>query len=487
MELDQLTVKELVERLKNKEVSAVELTEGYLDRIHKLDDVLGAFITVSEEEALQAAKASDEKRASQKEVGALEGVPVAIKDCICTNGIRTTCASRMLSDFIPPYDATVVSKLKEAGAILLGKTNMDEFAMGVSTENSSFKKTKNPWNIQKVPGGSSGGSVVAVASGMSPFSLGSDTGGSIRQPASYCGLVGLKPTYGAVSRYGLVAYASSFDQIGPCTKTVYDSALVMNTIAGRDEKDATSKERNCLDYTKNLGEEIRGMKVAIPTDFFGQGVDAEVKEKVLASAKKLEKLGAIVSEISMPIASDLIPVYYTITCAEASSNLARYDGIRYGYKAEKYKDLEELYSITRAEGFGREVKRRIILGTYVLSSGYYDAYYKKAQKVRALIKEEYKKVFGMHDIILTPVAPTVAFDFGKTDTNPLEAYLNDICTVPVNVSGIPAMSLNCGFNEEGLPIGVQLCGNHFMEQDLLRVGYALEAELHLNNVPKLEV
>ncbi len=487
MDIRNMTVKKAKDMLLSGEITSLELTKLYLDRIKKYEDEIGAFVTVLEDSALEAAKKSDEKRKNGEELGYLEGIPVAIKDNICTKNIKTTCSSKMLLDFIPPYDATVIEKLKEAGAILIGKTNLDEFAMGGSTENSSIKKTKNPWNTKRVPGGSSGGSIAAVTADFVPFSLGSDTGGSVRQPASYCGIVGFKPTYGTVSRYGLVAFASSLDQIGPSTKTVYDAAMTLNVLMGHDKKDSTSADREYNDLTDAIGKDVAGMKIAIPKEYFGEGINEEVKEKVLNAAEILKSKGAIVEEISMSMSKNALAVYYILACAEASSNLARYDGIRFGHVSDSYEDLEAMYKNSRSEGFGAEVKRRIMLGTYVLSSGYYDAYYKKAQQVRTLIQKEYEEVFSKYDLILTPTAPTVAFEFGVSSENPLEMYLNDICSVPINVAGLPAMSMNAGFDKDKMPIGVQLIAKQFNEYDILRAGSMIESELNITEKPDMEV
>lgn len=487
MEIEKLSVKEILELLDSKKVTSTELVNAYFDRIEKYEDKIGAFVTLTKDYALSRAKVEDEKRAKGEKVGTLSGVPIAIKDNICTKGIKTTCSSKMLEDFIPPYNATVIEKLEEAGAVIIGKTNMDEFAMGGSTETSYFKKTKNPWNLDRVPGGSSGGSIAAVSAGFAPCALGSDTGGSVRQPASYCGVVGLKPTYGTVSRYGLVAFASSLDQIGPTARTVYDTALLYNVIAGHDTHDATSEDRTYDDFTSYCGKDISGMKIGVPKEFTSEGIDPSVREKVLAAIEVLKNKGAIVSEISLNASKDAIAVYYILCCAEASSNLARYDGVRYGYKAKDYKDLVDMYCKTRSEGFGKEVKRRIMLGSYVLSSGYYDAYYKRAQQVRTLIMDEYKKVFEDVDVIMMPTAPTVAFKFGQNEDDPLKMYLNDVCTVPVNVAGIPAMSINCGFDEDHMPIGVQLLANKFNEKEIFRAASCLEKELNINEIASLEV
>jgi aspartyl-tRNA(Asn)/glutamyl-tRNA(Gln) amidotransferase subunit A len=460
--------------LKNKKVSAVELTQSVLERIEKTDSNLGSYITLCKDEALKRAADVQEKIDRGENRSPLAGIPMAIKDNMCTEGIPTTCGSKMLKNFVPPYSASVVKKLYDADSILLGKLNMDEFAMGGSTENSYFKQTKNPWDLERVPGGSSGGSAAAVAADQAVFTLGSDTGGSIRQPASFCGTVGLKPTYGAVSRYGLVAFASSLDQIGPMTKDVTDCALVMNEIAGHDLMDSTSADVKYPDYTKALVNDVKGMKIGIPSEFFGEGLNAEVKKSVLDAVETLRKLGAEIEEFPLPINEYAIPAYYLIACAEASSNLARYDGIKYGYRAEKFTDLLDLYKQSRSEGFGNEVKRRIMLGTYALSSGYYDAYYKKALQVRTLIKKGFDEAFQKYDLVLGPTAPTTAFKIGEKTDNPLEMYLMDIYTVSVNIAGLPGLVVPCGYDSGNLPIGLQLIGKPFDENTLLKVGYTFE-------------
>ncbi len=404
---------------------------------------------------------------------------------MCTKGIRTTCSSRMLENFIAPYDATVIEKLKAEGIINLGKLNMDEFAMGASTEYSYFKKTKNPWNLNTVPGGSSGGSAAAVAAEMVPWALGSDTGGSIRQPASFCGVVGLKPTYGLVSRYGLVAFASSLDQIGPITKDVRDAAILLNLIAGYDEKDSTSIAVEKKDYTANLEKDIKGMRIGIPKEFFGEGINEEVKASLQKAIKTYEEMGAVVEECSLDIANYALATYYIIACAEASSNLGRFDGIRYGYRSPNATSLKDIYKKSRSEGFGPEVKR-IILGTYVLSSGYYDAYYKKAQLVRTLVTKEFEKAFAKYDVILTPTSPNVAFEMGTKSNNPLEMYLADICTVSVNIAGLPGISIPCGVDSKGMPVGMQLIGNKFEEEKILNVAYAYEQKTKFRETYKPE-
>ena len=476
MELYELTVHELMDKLNKKEITSEDITKSYVSRINEKEDNVEAFVTVLSEEAENKAKEIDQKIEKGEITNKLAGIPIGIKDNICTKGIKTTCSSKMLEDFISPYDATVMDKINAENLITIGKLNMDEFAMGGSTENSYFKKTKNPWNLNKVPGGSSGGSAAAVASQMVPWALGSDTGGSIRQPASFCGVVGLKPTYGLVSRYGLVAFASSLDQIGPITKDVRDSAILLNIIAGHDEKDSTSVEMPKKDYEKALTGNIKGLKIGVPKEFFGEGINEEVKKSLKQAIETYKELGAEVEEFSLDIAKYALATYYIIACAEASSNLGRFDGIRYTYRAKDFKDLKDLYKKTRSEGFGAEVKRRIILGTYVLSSGYYDAYYKKAQQVRTLVMNEFNKGFEKYDVILTPTAPTVAFGIGEKSNNPLEMYLADICTVSINIAGLPGISVPCGIDSEGMPIGMQLIGNRFQEGTILNAAYSFEQE-----------
>ena len=476
MNITNLTVHELVEKLKNKELTSEEITKAYIDRINDKEKDVNAFVTTLCNEALEKAKEIDSKREAGEKVSNFAGIPVGIKDNICTKGIRTTCSSKMLEDFIAPYNATVTEKLLKEDLIDLGKLNMDEFAMGAATEYSYFKKTSNPWNLNCVPGGSSGGSAAAVAGELVPWALGSDTGGSIRQPAAFCGVVGLKPTYGLVSRYGLVAFASSLDQIGPITKDVTDAAMLLNIIAGHDEKDTTSYEIPEKDYTVALNENIKGLKIGVPKEFFAEGINEEVKSKIYEAMDVYKKLGTEVEEFSLDIAKYSLATYYIIACAEASSNLGRFDGIRYGHRTEEYTNLKELYKNSRSEGFGAEVKRRIILGTYVLSSGYYDAYYKKAQQVRTLVKNEFSKAFEKYDVILTPTAPNVAFEIGTKSNKPLEMYLADICTVSVNIAGLPAISIPCGVNGDNMPIGMQLIGNKFEEEKILNVAYKFEQE-----------
>ena len=486
MDITKLTVHELKQKLDNKEITIPEVVSAYINRINEKEKDVQAFITTSENEALEKAKEIQEKKEKGEITKQYAGIPIGIKDNICTKGTKTTCASKMLENFISPYNATVIEKLENENLISLGKLNMDEFAMGGSTEYSYFKKTRNPWNLNKVPGGSSGGSAAAVASDMVPWALGSDTGGSIRQPASFCGVVGLKPTYGLVSRYGLVAFASSLDQIGPITKDVEDCAILLNMITGHDEKDTTSIEMEKIDYTKSLKKDIKGIKIGVPKEFFGEGINQEVKDVLQKSIQKYKELGAEIEEFSLDIAQYALATYYIIACAEASSNLGRFDGIRYGYRTKEYSNLRELYKKSRSEGFGSEVKRRIILGTYVLSSGYYDAYYKKAQQVRTLVMNEFNKAFEKYDIILTPTSPTVSFDLGSKSENPLEMYLSDICTVSVNIAGVPAISIPCGVNSENMPIGMQLIGNKFCEEKILNVAYAFEQNLNFREKYKPE-
>lgn len=474
MELYEKTAHDLADMLGKKEISAVELTGSVLDRIEKVEGKIGSYITICAENALKKAREVQEKINGGGTASALAGIPMAIKDIVCTEGIRTTCASKILHNFIPPYSATVVKKLEAADTVLLGKTNLDEFAMGGSTENSRFKQTKNPWDLDRVPGGSSGGSAASVASGEAIFALGSDTGGSVRQPASFCGIVGLKPTYGVVSRFGLVAYASSLDQIGPLTKDVADCALVLNAIAGHDPLDSTSADIEYPDYTKYLVNDVKGLKIGIPGEYISEGINPEVRKAILEAVEILKKLGAQVEEFSLPVTEYAIPAYYLIACAEASSNLARYDGVKYGYRAEKYTDLLDLYRQSRSEGFGTEVKRRIMLGTYALSSGYYDAYYKKALQVRTLIKKGFDEAFEKYDLIAGPTAPTTAYKIGEKINDPIEMYLGDIYTVSVNIAGLPGLVIPCGKDGKNLPVGLQLIGKPFDEGTLLRAGYTFE-------------
>ena len=474
MDITELTVHELQEKLKNKELTIKDITKAYVDRINEKEPKVQAFVTTLTDEAIKKAEEVQDKVKSGEIKGEFAGIPIGIKDNMCTKGIKTTCSSRMLENFIAPYDATVIEKLNSENMINLGKLNMDEFAMGSSTESSYFKKTKNPWNLNRVPGGSSGGSAAAVAANMVPWALGSDTGGSIRQPASLCGVVGLKPTYGLVSRYGLVAFASSLDQIGPITKDVEDSAILLNLIAGHDERDTTSANIEKKDYTKALKNNVKGLKIGVPKEFYAEGINPEVKASLEKAMDKFKELGAEVEEFSLDVAKYSLSAYYIIACAEASSNLGRFDGIRYTHRAGKFEDLRDLYKKSRSEGFGAEVKRRIILGTYVLSSGYYDAYYKKAQQVRTLVMNEFNKGFEKYDVILTPTSPITAFEIGAKTDNPLEMYLADICTVSINIAGVPAISIPCGVDNDGMPIGMQLIGNKFCEETILNAAYTYE-------------
>ena len=474
MELYEYTVHELMDKLEKKEITITELTKAYVDRINEKEKDVEAFVTTLTDEAISKSQEIEEMVKNGEINSRFAGIPIGIKDNMCTKGVKTTCSSKMLENFIAPYDATVIEKLNNEGIISLGKLNMDEFAMGASTEYSAFKKTKNPWNLNTVPGGSSGGSAAAVAANLVPWALGSDTGGSIRQPSAFCGVVGLKPTYGLVSRYGLVAFASSLDQIGPITKDVQDAALLLNLIAGHDEKDTTSINNEKVDYTKCLKNDVKGLKIGVPKEFFGEGINAEVKAKLQEAIEKYKELGAIVEECSLDIAEYALATYYIIACAEASSNLGRFDGIRYGYRTKNFDNLKDIYINSRSEGFGQEVKRRIILGTYVLSSGYYDAYYKKALEVRTLVKQEFDKKFEKYDVLLTPTSPTVAFEIGTRSNNPLEMYLADICTVSVNIAGLPGISIPCGVDSKGMPIGMQLIGDKFKEETILNAAYTYE-------------
>ncbi|MFE4714091.1 MULTISPECIES: Asp-tRNA(Asn)/Glu-tRNA(Gln) amidotransferase subunit GatA [Bacillales] len=473
MSLFQYRLPEVHNMLNNKEISVSELTEESLSAIAERDARVHAFLTLNEEGARAAARSLDDKLASGAARGLLFGLPAGIKDNISTKGLRTTCASQFLTNFQPVYDATVADKLRQADAVTIGKLNMDEFAMGGSNENSSFGPVRNPWDLERVPGGSSGGSAAAVAAGEVFFALGSDTGGSIRQPASYCGVVGLKPTYGLVSRYGLVAFASSLDQIGPITRNVEDSAYVLQAIAGYDAKDSTSAKVDIPDYLSSLTGDVSGLRIAVPKEYLGEGVDASVREPVLAALKVLESLGATWDEVSLPHTEYAVATYYLLASSEASSNLARFDGVRYGVRADDGSGLLDLYHNSRSLGFGPEVKRRIMLGTYALSSGYYDAYYLKAQKVRTLIKQDFDEIFQKYDVVIGPTAPTTAFKLGSQTEDPLTMYLNDILTIPVSLAGIPAVSVPCGF-AEGLPVGLQIIGKEFDESTVLRVAHAFE-------------
>jgi aspartyl-tRNA(Asn)/glutamyl-tRNA(Gln) amidotransferase subunit A len=474
MSLFDHKISELHSLLQKKEISVSDLVDESFRRIGEVEDKVQAFLTLNEEKARAKAKELDDKLSkAESDFGMLVGIPIGIKDNIVTKGLRTTCASKILYNFDPIYDATVMERLNEAGAITVGKLNMDEFAMGSSTENSGFQLTRNPWDLERVPGGSSGGSAAAVAAGEVPFALGSDTGGSIRQPAAFCGVVGLKPTYGRVSRFGLVAFASSLDQIGPITRTVEDNAYLLQVIAGLDPMDSTSANVEVPNYVEALTGDIKGLKIAVPKEYLGEGVSEEVRQSVLDALKVLEKLGATWEEVSLPHSKYALATYYLLASSEASANLARFDGVRYGYRADNAKNLIDMYKQTRSEGFGNEVKRRIMLGTFALSSGYYDAYYKKAQKVRTLIKQDFEKVFEKYDVIVGPTTPTPAFKIGEKTHDPLTMYANDILTIPVNLAGVPGISVPCGF-VNGLPVGLQIIGKHFDESTVYRVAHAFE-------------
>ena len=481
MSLVHQSVHELHDAILQKKISAKELTEAFLTQINKVEGAIHAYNTLTPLEALSDADRIDSALARGERMGPLAGVPIAIKDNICTQGIKTTCSSKILENFIPPYSATVVTRLKSAGAIMLGKTNMDEFAMGSSTENSAFEKTRNPWDTSRIPGGSSGGSAAAVAAFLSAAALGSDTGGSIRQPAALCGVVGLKPTYGRVSRYGLIAFASSLDQIGPITRDVTDMAIIMNVISGADPLDSTSVSLPMTDLTSNLSGGVNGLRIGIPKEYFTKGgMDEDMTAAISLSMDCFKKMGAKMSEVSLPHSEYAVATYYLLATAEASSNLARYDGVRFGYRKADACDLLEMYMKSRQEGFGPEVKRRIMLGTYALSSGYYDAYYKKAQQARTLIKNDFDEAWKQVDLILAPTTPTPAFRFGEKMDDPLKMYLSDIFTISVNLAGIPAVSIPCGFSKEGLPIGLQLLGRPFDEETILRAAFAYEQETDFN-------
>lgn len=479
--MKKYSIKELVKKIQDKEISCVEVVDYYIKEIEKKEDKIDAFLLLQTEDALKKAKELDEKIAKGEKVGRLAGIPIAIKDNMCTRGVKTTCASKMFEDFVPPYDATVIKKLEEEDAILIGKTNLDEFAMGSSTENSAFKITKNPIDTTRVPGGSSGGSAAAVGAEMVPLALGSDTGGSIRQPASFCGIVGMKPTYGLVSRYGLIAFGSSLDQIGPFSMTVEDNAYLLNILAGEDELDGTTaKGLDKKDYTENIDSGIEGMKIGIPKEFIEEeGLDHEIKDVILKDIEALRQLGAEVEIFSLPATKDGLAPYYIISSAEASSNLARFDSIRYGYRTKEFTSVEELVEKSRSEGFGREVKRRIMLGTYALSSGYYDAYYNKAQKFRAKLKQDFKEAFKKYDIIIGPVSPILPFKIGERCEDPTAMYLADIYTININLATVPALSMPGGKSSDGLPIGLQLIGDVFTEEKIYKVAYALEKKLNL--------
>lgn len=488
MKTEPMTIQEIKQGLEKRKFSAKEIAKSYIDRIKELDTKTQAFLTIQEDEALKEADIIDRKLAKGEKIGVLGGVPVAVKDNICTRGIKTTCASKILEDFVPPYNATAIEKLKEAGAIIVGKTNLDEFAMGSSTENSYFQKTGNPWDLSRVPGGSSGGAAASIAAGFVPLSYGSDTGGSIRQPAAFCGAVGLKPTYGLVSRYGLIAFASSLDQIGPITKTVKDCAIGLSAIQGTDKMDSTSVQKEIeRDYLTDIEGDIRGLKIGVPKEFFMDGLDSEISKSVKEAIVRFEKMGAEIEEFSLPINRSGLSAYYIISSAEASSNLARYDGIRYGFRAEEFDGIEDLMVKTRNQGFGNEVKRRIMLGTYVLSSGYYDAYYKKAMQYRKKIRASFKEAFEKYDFILGPTSPVLPFRIGEKTNNPMEMYLADVYTVNINLAGLPAISIPCGFSESELPIGMQLIGDYFSEKKLFKAAFAIEQDLNIwDKTPKFK-
>lgn len=474
MSLMSLTAVELGKQIQKKEVTAVDATREALAAIDACEKSVHSFVTVDAERALQRAQEVQEQIASGSLTSPLAGVPVAIKDNMCTKGLKTTCSSKILYNFIPTYTSEAVLRLERAGAIILGKTNMDEFAMGSTTETSAYGVTKNPWNTGHVPGGSSGGSCAAVAAEECSYALGSDTGGSIRQPSSFCGVTGIKPTYGTVSRYGLIAYGSSLDQIGPIAKDVTDCATVLEAIAAHDPKDSTSVKRGETDFTQALVDDVKGMRIGIPNDYFGEGLDEDVRAQVLAAAKELEKKGAVVEHFDLGLVKYAIPAYYVIACAEASSNLARFDGVKYGYRTEEYDGLHQMYKKSRSEGFGAEVKRRIMLGSFVLSSGYYDAYYLKALRVKALIKQAFDDAFAKYDVILGPAAPTTAPKLGASLSDPIQMYLGDIYTISVNLAGLPGISLPCGLDRQGLPVGLQLIGDCFQEKKIIRAAYAFE-------------
>jgi aspartyl-tRNA(Asn)/glutamyl-tRNA(Gln) amidotransferase subunit A len=469
----RLTIHEAHQLLKTRQISSVELTRNYLDQVQQVESRVRALVTNTEKTALEQARNSDKEIASGN-CGPLTGIPMIIKDNMCTRGIRTTCSSKMLENFVPPYDATVVQKLRQAGMVMIGKANMDEFAMGSSTENSAFFTTHNPWDLERVPGGSSGGSAATVAAGEAVYALGSDTGGSIRQPAGFCSVTGLKPTYGRVSRYGLVAFASSLDQIGPLTLDVEDAALVMNCISGYDCSDSTSSPAPVPDYTKSLVPDIRGLRLGIPREYFVQGMQSEVKSAIDTAIEKFQELGAIIDrEVSLPSTPYALAVYYIIAPSEASANLARYDGVKYGFSAKDAQNMWDAMEKTRQYGFGAEVKRRIMLGTYALSAGYYDAYYLKAQKVRTLIRREFDQAFSKYDALITPTSPTVPFKIGEKANDPVQMYLSDVCTLPINIAGVPGLSIPAGF-VNGLPVGLQLIGKPFSEETLFKIAYTYQ-------------
>ena len=473
MNLAALTLHQASDRLRRREFSSSELTEAVFARIAATDDKVHAYLTLARDEAMAQARQADQRLKQNENESPLLGVPLAVKDNFLTKGLRTTCASKILGDFMPPYDATTVGKLRQAGAVIVGKTNLDEFAMGSSAENSAFFPTHNPWNLERIPGGSSGGSAAAVAADQCIAALGTDTGGSIRQPAACCGVVGLKPTYGRVSRYGIVAFASSMDQVGPLTKDVRDAALLLQALAGNDPADSTSASLAVPQYLEALGGNVKGLRIGVPKEYFVSGMQLDVEQAVRNAIRELEKNGAIIEEISLPHTEYAVAVYYIVATAEASSNLARYDGMRFGHRADA-KDLTETYRVSRDEGFGAEVKRRIMLGTYVLSAGYYDQYYLKAQRIRTLIKQDFDLAFNDCDVIITPTSPTTAFKIGEKIKDPLQMYLSDIYTISANLAGLPALSLPCGFDGDGMPIGLQIIGKPFDESTMLRVAHAYE-------------
>ena len=486
MNLLRYTAVELGKKIQAGEVSVLEATQAVLDAIKAKEAAVNSFVTVDEEGALKRAAEVQKLIDEGKLTGPLAGVPVAIKDNMCTEGLLTTCSSKILYNYIPTYSAEAVKRLEAAGAVIVGKTNMDEFAMGSTTETSAYGVTKNPWNTEHVPGGSSGGSCAAVAAEEVPYALGSDTGGSIRQPSSFCGVTGIKPTYGSVSRYGLIAYGSSLDQIGPIAKDVTDCATILETITSYDTKDSTSVKREDSDYTSALVDDVKGMRIGIPRDYFGEGLDPKVREAVLAAAETLKEKGAIVEEFDLGLVEYAIPAYYVIACAEASSNLARFDGVKYGYRTREYEGLHNMYKKSRSEGFGAEVKRRIMLGSFVLSSGYYDAYYLKALRVKALIKKAFDNAFSKYDVILGPAAPTTAPKLGQSLDNPIQMYLGDIYTISVNLAGLPGISLPCGMDKNGLPIGLQLIGDCFKEKNIIRAAYSFEQTREYKHSPLAE-
>ena len=486
MNLLRYTAVELGKKIQAGEVSVLEATQAVLDAIKAKEAAVNSFVTVDEEGALKRAAEVQKLIDEGKLTGPLAGVPVAIKDNMCTEGLLTTCSSKILYNYIPTYSAEAVKRLEAAGAVIVGKTNMDEFAMGSTTETSAYGVTNNPWNAEPVPGGSSGGSCAAVAAEEVPYALGSDTGGSILQPSSFCGVTGIKPTYGSVSRYGLIAYGSSLDQFGPIAKDVTDCATILETITSYDTKDSTSVKREDSDYTSALVDDVKGMRIGIPRDYFGEGLDPEVREAVLAAAETLKEKGAIVEEFDLGLVEYAIPAYYVIACAEASSNLARFDGVKYGYRTREYEGLHNMYKKSRSEGFGAEVKRRIMLGSFVLSSGYYDAYYLKALRVKALIKKAFDNAFSKYDVILGPAAPTTAPKLGQSLDNPIQMYLGDIYTISVNLAGLPGISLPCGMDKNGLPIGLQLIGDCFKEKNIIRAAYSFEQTREYKHSPLAE-